>query len=80
MLCTERHSTDCFDQLDCLVSRHKRDRFTVHAGDTAFAVKTVERQREGREVFVIEMQRQEISSCPVGASSVKLVADRARRA
>ena len=58
MLCTERHSTDCFDQLDCLVSRHKRDRFTVHAGDTAFAVKTVERQREGREVFVIEMQRQ----------------------
>lgn len=62
MLCTERHSTDCFDQLDCLVSRHKRDRFTVHAGDTAFAVKTVERQREGREVFVIEMQRQEISS------------------
>ena len=58
MLCTERHSADCFNQIDRLVSRHKRNRFAVDASNTAFAVIAVTCQRKRQEIFVVQMQRQ----------------------
>ena len=49
---------DCLGQINGLASGHKCSRFSVHCRDAARTVKTVERQRKGREVLVIQMHRQ----------------------
>lgn len=58
MLCTERQGADGFNQIDRLASGHERNRLAVHCGKAVLTVAAVERQRERREVFVWQMQRQ----------------------
>ena len=57
-LCAERSRADGFDQIDGLGAGDERSRFAVHGGKAILAVIAVERQRERREILVIQMQRQ----------------------
>ena len=57
-LCAEGQGADGFDQIDRLASGHERDRLTVDCGNAVFAVIAVERQRERREILVVEIKRQ----------------------
>ena len=75
LLCAKCQGANHFDQIDRLASGHERNRFTVHVDNAGFAIAAIERQRERREILVIQMQRQRDFLLPGGF----LVREAARR-
>ena len=75
LLWTKYPCTNRFNQIDRLASGHERNRFTVHFGNAGLAIVAIERQRERREILVIQMQRQRDFLLPGGF----LVREAARR-